>query len=272
MLQTKPISIRKGILNHLQKLQDKLNNLPSYKEQVLEAKLMWQSKKKTKAQKSAFNRIEKELQKITAGNANYCCYCEENIGTNIEHIYPKGLFPSKTFVWQNFLWSCKQCNGSYKIAQFQIFERPDSSKTINLISNRQFLIPANKDAVFINPRLENPLDYFKLNLETGLLEIIAQDPSSRAYKRAAYTLELLQLNQRKTLVLARQKAYTYYISLLEEYIKNIDKSSKKCLLLQQEILSTKHPTVWKEMQRQYLQVPQIQILFNLVKEALEWDF
>lgn len=271
MLQTKKLPVRNGILHHLKKLQDGLNALPTYKEQVLEAKVLWQNKKKSGAQKSAFNRIEKELQKMVMG-ANACCaYCEENIGNNIEHIYPKGLYPNKTFVWQNFLWSCNQCNGTHKVAQFQIFESPNSAKIINLVSNYQFVAPLNDDAVFINPHVDNPLDYFRLNLETGLLEIIAQDQSSRAYKRADYTLKMLQLNQRKALVLARQKAYQNYVFLLENYIQNYSSNSKKCLLIQRQILSSKHPTVWKEMQRQYLEIPKLQALFGQVKEALEWE-
>ena len=64
MLKIKEIPIRNGILNHLKRQQDAIDALPSYKEQVQKSKGLWQSKKKSKSQKSAFNRVEKELQKI----------------------------------------------------------------------------------------------------------------------------------------------------------------------------------------------------------------
>lgn len=278
MLKSKDLPIRNGILNHLKKHQAKIDALPSYKAQVLQSKRAWQSKKKSKAQKSAFNSVEKELQKIAPGKIRHCQYCESNIGTNIEHVYPKGWFPNLTFNWTNFLWACQQCNGIYKIAQFQLFEAPDSSKTINLRANKKFKAPPNEDAVFINPRVDNPMDYLILNLESGLFQIIANDPRSRAYKRAQYTLATLRLNRRQHLASERQQAYHTYTQLLVEYITarfeslDLPLANKRCLQLQKTILSMPHPTVWKEMQRQSNQIASLSAYFALAPEALAWDY
>jgi uncharacterized protein (TIGR02646 family) len=263
MLKTKQFPIRKGILNHLKKKQDVINVLSTYKEQVKHAKVLWQSKKKSNAQKSAFNRVEKELKKIAIAQ-QYCNYCEAIEGTNIEHIYPKGFYPSKTFVWENYLWACKECNGRHKISQFQIFESKQSSNTLNLKANRNFKPPANEDAVFINPRVDNPLDYLQLNLDTGLFLIIDLDINSRAYKRAAYTLDTLKLNHRKKLIKVRQQAYQEYIHLLKGY------ANSPSLELQKNILTQAHPTVWEEMQRQAKSIPLLNDLFLEIPNALDW--
>jgi uncharacterized protein (TIGR02646 family) len=294
MIKTTPTTIRRGILNHLKKLQGQIDSLSSYKAQVKQAKVLWQNKKKTNPQKAAFNRVEKELQKIAIGTNNYCNYCEANVGTTIEHIYPRGLFPNKTFVWENFLWTCKQCNGKHKISQFQIFKAPDTSEIINLVKDYSFVRPPNNDAVFINPRVENSLDYLQLDLESGLFEPKESDRETRAYKRADYTIETLQLNKRKGLVANRQKAYQNYQDLLQQYI-NLQKSTSSEALIaifavsnntkrapweqqkdlaklefQNLLLNQNHPTVWKEMQRQEETIPSLKQLFQQAPETLTW--
>lgn len=267
MLKTNPTIIRKGILNHLQKLQGQIDALPSYKAQVKQAKVLWQNKKKTNPQKAAFNRVEKELQKLAIGTNNYCNYCEANVGTTIEHIYPRGLFPEKTFVWENYLWTCKQCNGKHKISQFQIFKNPKSSEIINLVKDYSFVPPPNEDAVFINPRIENPLDYLHLDLESGLFQSRERDANTRAYKRAFYTIETLQLNARKGLVANRQKAYLNYQNLLQQHVSLPQNTA---LEFQSTLLNQAHPTVWKEMQQQVESIPLLKELFQQIPEALDW--
>lgn len=295
MIKTNPTIIRKGILNHLQKLQGEIDALPTYKAQVKKAKVLWQNKKKTNAQKAAFNRVEKELQKIAIGLPNYCNYCEANIGTSIEHIYPRGLYPDKTFIWENYLWSCKQCNGKHKVSQFQIFKSPSSAETINLVKDYRFIPPLNDDAVFINPRIDNPLDYLELDLESGLFEHKEKDSNTRAYKRALYTIETLQLNARKGLVANRQKAYLTYQNLLQQYI-DIQKSTSTEILkavyplskntaqlpfeaqkkqagldLKKTLFNQAHPTVWLEMQRQAQAIPNLHKYFLQAPELMNLD-
>lgn len=288
MIKTNPTTIRRGILNHLKKLQGQIDALPTYKAQVKAAKVLWQNKKKTNPQKAAFNRVEKELQKIAIGSNHYCNYCEANVGTTIEHIYPRGLFPNKTFVWENYLWTCKQCNGKHKVSQFQIFKNAHSAEIIDLVKDYSFVRPSNEDAVFINPRLENPLDYLQIDLENGCFEPKENNTNTRAYKRAAYTIETLQLNTRKGLVANRQKAYQNYQDLLQQYMHLQESTSSEALIaifavsnntkkapwekqknlakleLQTYLLNQAHPAVWKEMQRQFESIPVLKKLFEQV--------
>ncbi|MDQ1351241.1 MAG: hypothetical protein QG657_1543 [Acidobacteriota bacterium] len=56
--------------------------------------------------------IENALLKMSH---NKCCYCEcsvieESKYLEVEHFYPKSLYPQKVVDWENLLPSCKRCN------------------------------------------------------------------------------------------------------------------------------------------------------------------
>lgn len=243
MLTTQKLYPRKGILNHLKKLQESIDCLPSYEDRVRLSKTKWLQKKKSKAHKVAFEGVEKVLKKMAIGDLQFCNYCEANIGSSIEHIFPRGLFPDKTFQWDNFLWACNQCNGVHKHAQFQVFENPESANTIDLKKDYKFVEPPNSDAVLINLRQENPLDFLELNLDTGLYEIRSKNTDSRAYKKAAYTLLTLKLNDRKGLLHDRKATIARLTELLS-------KAQLKTQELSNFIESMRHRSIVAEIIRQ----------------------
>ncbi len=50
-------------------------------------------------------------------SANKCCYCECNVAEEskymeVEHFFPKSIYPDLVIKWTNLLPSCKRCNGS----------------------------------------------------------------------------------------------------------------------------------------------------------------
>jgi hypothetical protein len=72
----------------------------------------------------------------------------------------------------------------------------------------------------INPRVENPMNYFWLDIPNRTFKLnplITLNPRDR--KRAEYTLRLLGLNARETLLAARKSAASFYIDRLERYVK-----------------------------------------------------
>lgn len=265
-----PLFLRNGLQQHLHQAQEKIDQLPSYYQKVKQAKVLWQSKKKTKAQKAAFNRIEKALQK----GGSHCHYCEGALGTSIEHFYPRGFYPNLTFVWENYLWSCQACNTQYKGAKFAIFTSSGSAPITPLVKDRSFVPPVNQDAVCLNPRVDDVLDYWDLDLSTGHYTV-QPNLDARAQARAQYTLDLLQLNNRPSLVRGRKKAYLDYQQLLEAaaalhqqptaaYIKtllpkkqasfyNQALEKQQALALQylhQQFVLLPYKNVWKSMQQQ----------------------
>lgn len=281
-----PLFLKNGPQQHLCQAQEKIDQLPSYYKKVKQAKVLWQNKKKTKAQKAAFNRIEKALQK----GGSHCHYCEGSLGTSIEHFYPRGFYPNLTFVWENYLWSCQTCNTQYKGAQFAIFATNDKAKIIPLVKDRSFVPPANQEAVCLNPRVDNALDYWQLDLSTGHYNV-KPNLDARAQARAEYTLDLLQLNGRSKLVKGRKKAFLSYQQLLEAavilhqqptvaYIKNLlpkkqasfynqslDKQQELALqYLHQQFVLLPYKNVWRCMQQQ----TSLQQLFEQAPTVLNW--
>jgi hypothetical protein len=47
-------------------------------------------------------------------------YCEDSLGTDIEHFEPRERAPSRTFDWSNHLWACSYCNSNAKRTQYPV--------------------------------------------------------------------------------------------------------------------------------------------------------
>ena len=56
-----------------------------------------------------FRTVRNRLAVMCSG-ARRCGYCEDSVGDEVEHIKPKDLYPERTFVWENYLLACGQCN------------------------------------------------------------------------------------------------------------------------------------------------------------------
>jgi hypothetical protein len=124
----------------------------------------------------------------------------------------------------------------------------------------------------INPRLENPLHFFELDLVDTFQFVPAVGLDPRERERALYTRRILRLNQRDLLVQARRTAYGSYVARLKEYVA--DKAEGKDVLVLQRCIDAlkrmDHPTVWKEIQRQQGRIASLQTLFMAAPEALGW--
>lgn len=95
---------------------------------------------------------------------------------------------------------------------------------------------------------------------------------SQEFERASYTIQILRLNQRDYLPVARREAYESYKSRLLEYVRMRDAGADNSSLglLIAAIKRMQHPTVWSEMSRQRDWVPELTHLFGLAPEALTW--
>ena len=228
-----------------------------------------------------------------------CVYCENNEATDIEHIYPKKLYPEKAFTWENYLLACNKCNSHHKSDKFQIFN-PQGSNTIENVTpprgtNAQ---PANDDALFINQRIDDPLEFLELDLLNQRFIFTEKAPTgTRGFERAKFTIELLGLNSRGALIAARKDAVRFYIHRLKTYVaakKSMDfqdlinavdddeigsidqtkvfNQEKKRILqsIKRDILEHSHPTVWKELIRQRANLSKTNGLLNDAPEAISW--
>ncbi len=249
----------------------------SYAQMVRKAADIWPSRKQNKP-------FEEVLQKLTdmCAGAKRCCYCEDSMADEVEHIAPKSLYPELTFVWENYLYSCGPCNGP-KNNQWAIFSLTDGS--LQHLAHPQSgpaepFEPGNP--LLINPRFESPEEWMVLSIDLASNRLnfrpLADHESSVEFQRAEYTIKVLGLNIRSKLGEARKTAYGNYRARLAEICFQLSlgnflgvQSSKI-----QELKREAHPTVWREIIRYrkngWLQNvdPELDGYFDSVPEALEW--
>ncbi|WP_313374136.1 hypothetical protein [Pantoea sp. CTOTU50773] len=242
MLKLTQISIFGPVKTYLQDQQNVINNKPSYEEKVNSAKNSWESKNR-----NHFQSIRDTLDLICCG-ARRCHYCEDSAADEVEHIWPKAFFPEKTFVWQNYLFSCGPCNGSHKKDKFAVFDQQGNQFDITRLRNLPVVPPTPGNPMFIDPAYDDPTDFITLDLTTGLF--VPRFPiGTSEYKRAVYTLKTLGLNERDYLSKARRSAYAGYKDALVAYdnLKKNGGSASQLKNKRNEIAEKHHPSVWNEM-------------------------
>ena len=278
--------------NYLNKLQKQVDLEPTFEKKAKKAKSLWESKRSSKAGKEAFDEIKSVLSTMCVGQRT-CNYCEHDRAFDVEHIYPKSLYPSLAFVWDNYLLACKGCNSEFKSDNFAIFKPKGSSIKHVLVRNIE---PNNDDALLLNPRKEDPTNFLRLNLvsQTFFYDPI-HDFNSREYLRADYTTECLKLNMDESLIAARRNLTKTYLERLQNCLKanesitfdDLDnatndfpmtdrtqsfESEKQRILenIKNSFKELSHSTVWIELKRQRIHLPRTNQLFNQLPEALNW--
>ena len=84
---------------------------------------VWKSARQT----AAMGHIERVLREM-ARRRQRCMYCEDSLGTDVEHFWPKAKYRERVFKWPNLLLVCGGCNA----AKGDRFPR-DASGTPSLI-------------------------------------------------------------------------------------------------------------------------------------------
>lgn len=271
-LKSDKVILENDIKETLDKKQKAINDLSTFTEKSKKAIRAWDSKNSPEI----FKRIKEHLISLCV-SVEVCNYCESNEANDIEHIFPKKLFPHKTFTWTNYLLSCQNCNSKFKQDLFAIFDPWDSEDVTEFVARQKVENePTTEDCVFINPREEDPMDFLWLELNTGVFNIHPDCmENSRGFKKAEYTLRTLQLNKRSTLVEGRKATRNEYLNLLKQYVlakqsldfqsleeavhgfpavnRTIPFSEEKQNIttsIEQKIKTHRHPTVWRELVRQ----------------------
>lgn len=136
------------------------------------------------------NAIAKDV--IRALSDGHCAYCQSSVAANqpgdVEHFKPKTLFPTRTYRWGNYFYSCSACNNA-KLTQWPdrgSFVRPDS-------------------------KTRDPYERFVFH-EDGRIEAVPGD------RNAARTVEALKLN-RPGLVADREIAITMAVRYARDVLK-----------------------------------------------------
>ena len=273
MLRLPNIQLPKAAATQLKDWQTLIDAETGFPAQVAAAKKQFSSKnKKTNA---TFKIVREKLVKMH-GDLIRCAYCEDSVADEVEHLYPKSIFPERVFKWSNYTYACGPCNGP-KNSKFRLFRSIDGQE-IDITPPRRkppgwvATKPPKGVPLLIDPRRENPLDFLWLDLigaEKMIIPKIGLSPKD--LRRAKYTRKILGLN-RDFLLKARRNAVTSTKALIADYERKKNKKapSKEIREIKVAIQTMQHRTVWKEFIRQKDLHPTLQAFFANNPETLKW--
>ncbi len=267
MIQLPDLPPSAAVMGQLARWQARVDALPDYADRVTTGQRLF--KQHNTRRDRTFSEVRRKLTDMCSG-AQRCGYCEDSAADEVEHIWPKSLYPELVFAWRNYLYACGQCNGP-KNKQFAVFPRGARNPLeVSRKKGAPVTPPRTGAPALIDPRHEDPMQFLMLDLGgTFYFEPLAPK-GTQAYARADYTLRTLRLNDREYLPVARAGAYGSYRARLSDYISRRDQGASwpELDLHIQGILREGHPTVWKEMQRQHRLHPELRELFRRAPEAL----
>jgi hypothetical protein len=250
----------------LAEYQAEIDGLATFAERVEAGKRLFNSR--NNKSNVTFNAIKSVLTNMCSG-ARRCVYCEDSAADEVEHIYPKHFYPDRVFVWENFVYACGPCNGP-KASSFAVFIVNAEAK-VELTRSADPSPPPIGVPGLIDPRLEDATQLLALDLRETFYFVERATSGTLEHQRASYTIEILGLNKREYLRLARRAAYRDYRAHLAQY-RAVRTSGNEAEMqrLAHEIRTRQHPTVWTEMKRQHANLPDLAQLFADSPEALTW--
>ncbi len=151
-----------------------------------EAERLWNQKAT-----GLFDTVRTTLEAMAAGRARGM-YCEDDRGTDIEHFYPKALYPDRAFSWGNYLLACGHCNSNLKRERFP-------------------LDPVGQPAL-LDPTVDDPTAHLAFLPASGEFQPIGN--------KGAPSLEVFALNDRtppRKLPQARRETMVKLFDLLRAY-------------------------------------------------------
>lgn len=290
MLQLASETLPQYAEDRLDFLQSEVNRNIGFAARIRKAESLWNGKIRSAVGKRTFDAIKQTLKGMCV-STEICNYCEQNEANDIEHVYPKSLFPEMAFQWNNFLLACKQCNTAYKLDSFAVLDADDDIMPIPRGTE-----PPHSNGAFIHPRMENPADFMILNLGSFKFEFMP-GLDKKAVNKTRNTLDVLQLNARDQLVESRKAAAIYRYQrmellarilnagsvntikeLLTPYDNLIDSTLPLSDLKQQlkegfkrDVQSYPHPSVWYAIKKiESVVDAKWQAVFSAIPEALNW--
>ncbi|KFA92223.1 hypothetical protein [Archangium violaceum] len=270
MLRLPDITLSATALHQLDRWQAEVDAHSGYAARVDAAKRAFEQH--NSARNRTFAEVRRTLAEMCSGEQR-CGYCEDSVADEIDHIWPKHLYPEQVFAWRNYLYACGRCNGP-KSEQFAVFT-PRARKPVDVGRPRgvsPIRPPLKGPPALIDPRSEDPMEFLVLELRDTFYFEPSAKRGTRNYERADYTLRVLQLNKREYLRKARETAFIGYQDMLTRYVSLRERRAPttQLELRRKAVQRSPHRTVWKEMQRQHSMHPALRTLFRKAPEAIHW--
>ena len=253
----------------LEEYQQAIDALPDYEARVVRAKTSFHSH--NRKGDVAFDEVKKALTAMCSG-VRRCAYCEDSLADEVEHVWPKDLYPERAFLWSNYLYACGPCNGP-KSNQFAVFATGSGVLTeVARPRDAAVVPPIAGDPVLLDPRSEDPCEYLALDLRDTFWFVPRALHGSREFERAKYTIKVLRLNANDALPKTRQQAYKDFRAHLSHYrhLQGRNAEAPQLEELARDVRRRQQPTVWAEMKRQRGAIPELAEVFEAVPDALGW--
>jgi 5-methylcytosine-specific restriction endonuclease McrA len=261
-------TLPKAAEQKLEQYQAAVNAKPDYPARVEAAKALFSTH--NRSTNRTFKAVRQALHEMCYG-ARRCMYCDDAQADEVEHIRPKDLYPEVVFAWENYLYACGPCNGP-KNNKFSVISK-GRIVDVTRRHNEPVRPPRKGKPALINPRVENPLDFFMLDLANTFEFVVVAPPGSLDHDRAMYTRDVLRLNERDTLKTARRAAFGAYRSLLRDYGDKLAAGdAAEAGRIRGYICDSHHATVWAEMKRQRNAYRELKQLFERAPDSLDWPF
>lgn len=182
-------------------------------------KAAWDGYRKTKAREELVTALRGLFHEK-------CAYCENIIARDVEHFYPKSLYPKRMFKWVNLLWACKNCNTD-KLASFPL---------------------RRGKPVLLDPCRGDPADFFTWQQGTGM-PVLSADPE-RAL-RAEKTIVIFDLRNQELCEQRRMLARNFMFFLVAALDDDPNPPDVEQWLL--DMMSPRRP--WRSVLRQIVRDP-----------------
>ncbi|MFK0049972.1 HNH endonuclease [Streptomyces sp. NPDC090741] len=149
-------------------------------------------------------------------------YCEDNLGTDIDHFEPLASAPLRAFDWPNHLWACTHCNSNQK--------------------RHQYPCDAAGNCLLVDPTVDDPADHLRLLLNSGEYEALTL--------KGEETIRVFGLN-RPDLLDGRREAYVRVRSNLRDWhrLQHEGDTTGEAELLAQALLRSPFINVVRSMER-----------------------
>lgn len=260
-------------LEQLGAWQAEVDAIPDYPARVEHADRRFNARNRKGNQ--TFEAVRGALRSMT-GEIERCCYCEDSLAHQIEHVRPRSLSPEQVFVWPNMLWACGFCNNR-KLARHAVVLE---DQLVEVVRRRGEPVepPLAGAIAMLDPRAEDPMAFMSLDLADTFQFVARLGLDIVAAKRVRYTIDVLGLNDDPFPAL-RNEAYFQIQESLSEYVRRRDLGDSEMRLanLRARFARRSHQTVWREVQRQMrARVRPLTLgrdfspLFDVVPEALTW--
>lgn len=241
-----------------------IDALPEYPARVEQAEIQFRAR--NRAENAVFREVRRHLDAMCCGERR-CVYCEDSCADEVEHVRPKTLFPELVFAWRNYVYACGVCNGIKRSNFPRLVD--DSVRNLARRPGDPIDPPPPGIDLLVDPRVDDPADFFVLDLDTGVL-MPRPKLTGVPGQKAEQTIAVLRLN-RDVLLRVRVQYRRNYLARLREYIALRDEgASADADEYARSICAMGHPMVWNEIRRQ-AKHPLVRGLFERAHEALEWE-